>query len=119
MGKHYDFIEIGTSDFDTLIENADNNTIGLSIEPIKFYLDRLPDKENVTKVNVAISESSGFIDIYHIEEDKIIENKVSDYYTSFINITSLLVYIQVYVLISELTEKSFKNFELPKKPRRC
>ena len=76
MGKHYDFIEIGTSDFDTLIENADNNTIGLSIEPIKFYLDRLPDKENVTKVNVAISESSGFIDIYHIEEDKIIENNL-------------------------------------------
>jgi autotransporter strand-loop-strand O-heptosyltransferase len=76
MGKHYDFIEIGTSDFDTLIENADDNTIGLSIEPIKFYLDRLPDKKNVTKVNAAISEYSGFIDIYHIEEDKIIENNL-------------------------------------------
>ena len=47
--------------------------------------------------------------------DKIIENKVSDYYTSFINTTSILLFIQVYVLLSELTERSFKNFELPKK----
>ena len=53
--------------------------------------------------------------LLNIYFDKIIQNKVSDYYTSFINITSLLVYIQVYVLISELTEKSFKNFELPQK----
>ena len=38
--KHYDFIEIGTSDFDTLIESSDDNVVGLSIEPIKYYLDR-------------------------------------------------------------------------------
>lgn len=47
--------------------------------------------------------------------NKIIENKVSDYYASFINTTSILLLIQVYVLLSELTERSFKNFELPKK----
>jgi hypothetical protein len=56
MRKYYDFIEIGTYD----------------LEPIKFYLDRLPNKKNVTKVNAAISEYNGFIDIYHIEEYKII-----------------------------------------------
>jgi hypothetical protein len=33
----YDFIEIGTSDFDTEIENCDDNKKGLSIEPVKIY----------------------------------------------------------------------------------
>ena len=39
MKKHYDFIEVGTSDFHTLIEQADENTVGLSIEPINSYLE--------------------------------------------------------------------------------
>ena len=47
--------------------------------------------------------------------DKITENKVSDYYTSFINITSILLGIQIYVLLNEITESSFKNFELSRK----
>lgn len=33
-----DFIEIGTSDFETEIQNANDNTIGFSIEPLPFYL---------------------------------------------------------------------------------
>ena len=47
--------------------------------------------------------------------DKIIENKVSDYYTSFINIVSILLFIQMYVLISEISDKTFKNYDLSKK----
>ena len=47
---NYDFIEVGTSDFDTLIQDATDNCIGLCIEPIKFYLDRLPNKPNVKKI---------------------------------------------------------------------
>ena len=39
-----DFLEIGTADFDTEIEKADNNTRGFSIEPLKIYLDKLPEK---------------------------------------------------------------------------
>ena len=30
----YDFIEIGTANFETLIEKADDNVRGLSIEPL-------------------------------------------------------------------------------------
>ena len=52
---NYDFIEVGTSDFDTLTQDATDNCIGLCIEPIKFYLDRLPNKPNVKKINSAIS----------------------------------------------------------------
>ena len=71
---HYDFIEIGTSDFQTLIESAKDKTIGLSIEPIKTYLDRLPNKENVFKVQAAVSDSDSTIEIYHIPLEKIREN---------------------------------------------
>ena len=41
----YDFIEIGTCDCDTLIQECNNTTYGISIEPLKFYLDMLPKKE--------------------------------------------------------------------------
>jgi len=73
---HYDFIEIGTSDFDTLIELSDDNTFGLSIEPIRYYLDRLPNKKNVKKLQVAISDNDGHLDIYYIPDDKIQEHSL-------------------------------------------
>ena len=47
--------------------------------------------------------------------EKIIENKVSDYYTSFINIVSILLFIQIYVLLTEIREKTLKGFDLSKK----
>jgi len=46
----YDFVEIGTSDFDTLIETATDATRGLSIEPVRYYLDRLPERAGVKKL---------------------------------------------------------------------
>jgi FkbM family methyltransferase len=67
---HYNFIEIGTSDFNTLLQ-SDNPGIGLSIEPLKIYLDRLPNKEGVTKVNCAISDFDGEVDIYWIDPQDI------------------------------------------------
>lgn len=76
MIKHFDFIEIGTSDFDTLIEVSDDRTVGLSIEPIKYYLDRLPNKENIKKLNVAVSDEDGFIEIYYIPDEKIVEHNL-------------------------------------------
>lgn len=76
LNGKYDFIEIGTSDFDTIIENSNDLTNGISIEPIKYYLDRLPDKENIKKVNAAVSDKIGYIDIYFIEEEDIIKNNL-------------------------------------------
>jgi autotransporter strand-loop-strand O-heptosyltransferase len=72
--KDYDFIEIGTSDFDTLIQTSTDETLGISIEPIKYYIDRLPDKPNVIKVQAAVSDRDDFIEIYSIPENKITEN---------------------------------------------
>lgn len=73
---NYDFIEIGTSDFDTLIEVADDETVGLSIEPLQCYLDRLPNKKNVIKICAAVSPSGNDddIDIYYIPPEIIEKN---------------------------------------------
>jgi FkbM family methyltransferase len=67
----YNFIEIGTSDFGTLIEQANDETIGLSIEPISTYLNRLPNKKNVTKVNCAISDKDGKVNVYYVPPEDI------------------------------------------------
>ena len=74
MKKHFDFIEIGTSDFHTLIEQSSDSTIGLSIEPIDYYLNKLPNKKNVTKINAAVSDVEGEIEIYFIEHEDIQRN---------------------------------------------
>lgn len=68
----YDFVEVGTSCFNTLIQNASDTTKGLSVEPIRRYLDMLPDKPHVQKVNVALVAevdypSSGYWDLYYVE----------------------------------------------------
>ena len=66
----YDFIEIGTSNFDTLIEAADDTTVGLSIEPIGYYLDQLPDRANVKKLDIAVSRNNiyEFMSVYYVPE---------------------------------------------------
>lgn len=73
-----DFLEIGTSDFDTLIEYSDNKIKGISIEPIKYYLDRLPDKSNCIKINCAISDREGTIDIYYVSPENISKYKLHE-----------------------------------------
>ena len=64
--KHFDFIEIGTCDFKTEIQNCGEDSVGLSVDPLKLYLDRLPDKKNVKKINCAISNQHGEMDIYYV-----------------------------------------------------
>lgn len=67
--RHYDFVEIGTSDFNTLIQKATDTEVGLSVEPMEEYLDRLPDRAGVTKVNAAVSDKRGSLQIYYIPDD--------------------------------------------------
>ena len=68
---YYDFIEIGTSDFDTEIQKCDDISVGLSIEPIKSYLEALPNKKNVKKINCAISDTIGEVKVYYITPENI------------------------------------------------
>ena len=76
----YDFIEIGTSNFDTLIQLADDNTKGISVDAVKYYIDSLPDKLNVKKINVGISNINSFIDVYYIPEIIIKNNNLPDWF---------------------------------------
>lgn len=72
--KEYDFVEVGTCNFDTLVETATDSQLGLSIEPIDYYLDQLPNRPNVTKVTGALVANEDFqpyLDVYYISEEDI------------------------------------------------
>lgn len=71
--KDYDFVEIGTSCFGTLIEKADDDVIGISIDPVKDYLDKLPNKKNVKKIWCAVvsEKDSKDLDFFYISESDI------------------------------------------------
>jgi FkbM family methyltransferase len=75
---HYDFIEIGTSDFSTILQEK-NIGIGLSIEPLLIYLNNLPDKETVIKVNCAVSDKDGYADVYWIDPGDIKKYNLPDW----------------------------------------
>lgn len=75
---HYDFIEIGTCDFDTILGGyeyaekkspCDDSLVGLSIEPIHEYLLNLPNKPYVTKVTAAVSDYDGTACITYVPEE--------------------------------------------------
>jgi len=68
---HYDFIEIGTSDFDTEIERARLYDRGISIDPILYYLNKLPNKQFVHKVLAAVSDNDDTVKSYYIPEETI------------------------------------------------
>lgn len=67
----FDFIEIGTSNFDTEIQKATHDIRGLSVEPIKRYLDDLPNKKNCIKANYAVSDYTGYINIHYVSKENI------------------------------------------------
>ncbi len=75
----YDFIEIGTSDFETEIQECSEDSVGLSIEPISYYLQKLPNKKNVTKINCAVSNYDGKIKIFYISEENIKKHNYPDF----------------------------------------
>lgn len=67
----YDFIEIGTCDFVTLLQSCKDEERGLSIEAIPEYLNNLPDRPNVEKLNAVVSDSSGFDVLFTLPEKKV------------------------------------------------
>lgn len=77
----YDFLEIGTSNFDALIESANDSTRGISIEPIKYYLDVLPSPPGVLKLNCAVSRKNlnETLGVFFVPESVIVEHKLPDW----------------------------------------
>ena len=119
----YNFVEIGTSNFDTLIEQASDETIGISIEPVKYYLNQLPDKPNVKKLNYAISaeEELEIARVYYVPED-IIKNKnlpdwlkgcnsINDFHLQH-NILNVKKYVDCIPVINMPIKMLFKLYEI-------
>lgn len=77
-----DFLEIGTSNFDTLLQSCKENEVGISVEPLKFYLDDLPNRPNVEKVNVAITNNRpcDSINIFYIPPDVVDKQKLPQWF---------------------------------------
>lgn len=74
-----DFIEIGTSDFNTLIQAAGPAAHGLSIDPISLYLDRLPNRPGCKKINAAISNIEGSVNVYFIPPQTLAKHKLPNW----------------------------------------
>jgi hypothetical protein len=74
----YDFVEIGTSDFNTLLQSSKDHK-GLSIDPLQFYLDRLPNRKNVKKACLGISNVNKEDLIYYISPENIKRFKLPYY----------------------------------------
>lgn len=72
--NHFDYVEIGTSDFETLVEIMPESYKGLSVEPIIEYLEKLPNVSGNTKVNKAISNRNGEATVYYVDEKTIQEH---------------------------------------------
>lgn len=70
---NYDYVDIGTCDFDVAdgIFSADKNY--LLVEPMSEYLDRLPSGENIQKENSACSNACGNFEIFYVPESVILE----------------------------------------------
>jgi len=76
---HYTFVEIGTSDFDTMLQTCTPEDRGLSVDPIQFYLDRLPNLPNVTKVLAAVSDKDGTASVFFVPLDAIEKHGLPDW----------------------------------------
>jgi len=67
---HFNYVDIGTCDFETSLDFTNNsNNVILLVEPLRYYLDRLPNIHNVIKDNVAISNKSGTAKIYYLPDE--------------------------------------------------
>lgn len=79
MNGYFDFIEVGSADFETLIEKATDETRGITIEPLGDYFDKLPDRKNVIKVQAAISDKDATDLIYYVDGAKIKEHSLPEW----------------------------------------
>jgi hypothetical protein len=70
-----DFIEIGTSDFDTEIQKNDKK-IGISVDAVKYYIDKLPNKSGCIKINNGVSNFNGTITINYLTVEYIEKYKL-------------------------------------------
>jgi FkbM family methyltransferase len=74
----FDYIEIGTSNFDTLCQE-NPNLVGISIEPLDVYLKSLPSHDSVIRLNCAISNYKGQGEVFYVHPDDIDEYNLPEW----------------------------------------
>ena len=110
---HYDFVDIGTCDFDLSVNPLNNHNTALLVEPLKYYLDKIPDHPLIVKDNVGISNEPGVGKIYFLPEDIIVNNKLPDYLRGCSSLNALhptvLSKLQQYKLSEDLIQSTIVN----------
>jgi hypothetical protein len=75
----YDWIEIGTSDFETEGRNPNTSNRGALVEPISMYLDALPNGQNTQKVNAAVCAFDGTATVFNIDPSIISQHNLPEW----------------------------------------
>ena len=73
--SHFDFIEIGVCDFDTLIGNPAAKN-GLSVEPVSAYFKKFPERPGVQTLRAAVSDYDGVGFMYYIPPETLLARKL-------------------------------------------
>lgn len=76
---HFDYIDIGTSDFDVADGEFTPNKRYLLVEPMQEYLDNLPSGDHIIKECAACSDHNGFLDLNYIPPNVIHELGLPDW----------------------------------------
>ena len=67
----FDYVEIGTSDFEIGSGQIENDKTYILVEPLKMYLDNIPGGDNVIKVNNAVGSKEEDLIIYYVNQENI------------------------------------------------
>ena len=83
---NYDFVEVGTCNVGTIIQDCGDTAVGLSIEPLLMYLNDLPNKPNVKKINAALvapqdMSEDGMVDMYYVHPNTVSKHNLGGWLT--------------------------------------
>ena len=84
------FLEIGTCDFDTLNHLSNDGWRGVIVEPIKKYLNNIPQLPNIHYLNYAVDWESGTRAMYLAPDDIVEQDHDFAGMSSFYNTNSIL-----------------------------
>jgi FkbM family methyltransferase len=108
---HFDFIDIGTSDFDTSASIALATETVLLIEPISEYLESLPGGVNCHKENYAVGQDYESVEIYYVPPKTIQELNLPDWVRGSNSIGTY------HPIVKDLLESSNISLDVVKKER--
>jgi Methyltransferase FkbM domain len=72
----FDYVDIGTCDFETSVDLLKPGELGLFVEPLFYYLRRLPDDTGIIKAPLAVSNFNGYDYMNYIPESEILSRQL-------------------------------------------